>query len=70
MEKTLKFVSGRSAQDLELCASVHFLAKMDHDGNTVVYVHKILKDLKPDTCLTLKDVDVALGVVLENNNIA
>ena len=70
LEKTLKFVSGKSAQDLELCASVHFLAKMDHDGNTAVHVHKILKDLKPDTCITLKDVDVALGVVLENNNIA
>ena len=69
LEKIIKFISGKSARELEFYASVHFLAKTDHDGDTAAHVHKILKDIEPDTSFTLEDVSMALGV-LDNNNIA
>lgn len=62
LNKTIKFVSGRTSRDLELLASVHFWAERKYDDgeDTVDYVFNMLEELKPEAGFTCDDVKKAI----------
>ena len=67
LDKTMKFVAGRTSRDLELLASVHFWAEKRHGGDTVDYVYYMLEELKPDAGFTRECVADAINVLKEND---
>ena len=68
LEKTLEFVAGKSAKELELLVSVHFwVERCNADNDTTEYVFQKLDELRPDAAFTKTDVEESICEMKKHN---
>ncbi|PBO84702.1 MAG: hypothetical protein COA77_08105 [Thaumarchaeota archaeon] len=69
LDNIVTFTTGKGPRDLELLASVHFLAQRQQDLSdeyTAEYCHEKLTELKPDAGFKIGDVEKAIETLKDN----
>ena len=68
-DEIVSFIRGRTPRNLELLASVHYLAKHQNPTQstyTAEDIHTMLENLKPNAGFTLEDVNGAIKTLKEH----